>query len=322
MINSVRQTVMSVLNKNNYGYISPSDFNLYAKQAQLDLFENYFYQYNYQLQKENARQSGTGYADITKGLEEVINTFSETKFLSHQYSNRFFTPSLTTTGDSYYLLNKVLIYSKLLASSTNTALQIQSLIDNTATFIASGVQVNDIVVNLSSNPPEIGYVSVVVSETELTLVDYNGNPFDSFVNPQMQYLIYSTKPVKEAEKVTNSKITMLNNSILTAPNLMFPAYSHQEPNLVLYPDTIDKYGSVQCQYIRFPKPPKWTYVDLPGGEPSFDQSAADYQDFELPLDDEVNLVNKILQYAGMSIREVSSVQFGQAQETANTTTER
>ena len=84
MINSVRQTVMSVLNKNNYGYISPSDFNLYAKQAQLDLFENYFYQYNYQLQKENARQSGTGYADITKGLEEVINTFSETKFLSHQ----------------------------------------------------------------------------------------------------------------------------------------------------------------------------------------------------------------------------------------------
>ena len=55
MINSVRQTVMSTLNKNNYGYISPSDFNLFAKQAQLDIFENYFYQYNYQLNKENAR---------------------------------------------------------------------------------------------------------------------------------------------------------------------------------------------------------------------------------------------------------------------------
>ena len=53
-------------------------------------------------------------------------------------------------------------------------------------------------VNLSANPPEVGYVSVVVSETELTLVDYNGNPFDSFINPQMQYLIYSTKPIKEA----------------------------------------------------------------------------------------------------------------------------
>ena len=61
MINSVRNTVLAILNKNNYGYISPQDFNLYAKQAQLDLFEDYFYQYNYQVNKENARQSGTGY---------------------------------------------------------------------------------------------------------------------------------------------------------------------------------------------------------------------------------------------------------------------
>ena len=69
MINSVRQTVLSILNKNNYGYVSPSDFNLFAKQAQLDIFEDYFYQYNYQINKEkNARQSGTGYADIKKRL--------------------------------------------------------------------------------------------------------------------------------------------------------------------------------------------------------------------------------------------------------------
>ena len=67
MINSVRETVLSLLNKNNYGYITPNDFNLYAKQAQLDIFEDYFYQYNYQINKENVRQSGTGLADITKG---------------------------------------------------------------------------------------------------------------------------------------------------------------------------------------------------------------------------------------------------------------
>ena len=47
MINSVRNTVLAILNKNNYGYISPNDFNLYAKQAQLDLFEDLFYEYNY-----------------------------------------------------------------------------------------------------------------------------------------------------------------------------------------------------------------------------------------------------------------------------------
>ena len=42
MINPVRKTVLSILNKNNYGYITPDDFNLYAKQAQLDIFDDYF----------------------------------------------------------------------------------------------------------------------------------------------------------------------------------------------------------------------------------------------------------------------------------------
>ena len=46
LINTVRATVLSIANKNNFGYITPNDFNLYAKQAQLDLFEDYFYQYN------------------------------------------------------------------------------------------------------------------------------------------------------------------------------------------------------------------------------------------------------------------------------------
>jgi hypothetical protein len=53
---------------------------------------------------------------------------------------------------------------------------------------------------------------------------------------------------------------------------------------------------------------------LIGGEPSFDQSQPDFQDFELPISDEPTLVLKILQYAGMSIRELQAVQFGQGLE--------
>ena len=94
MINEVRQTVLAILNKNNYGYISPGDFNLYAEQAQLDLFEDYFYAYNYQNNKENQRTSGTGYADIKKGYEEVIDFFSVTLPLTQNAANVFFMPSL------------------------------------------------------------------------------------------------------------------------------------------------------------------------------------------------------------------------------------
>ena len=92
---------------------------------------------------------------------------------------------------------------------------------------------------------------------------------------------------------------------------MFPAYTTEGNNITVYPLLT---GDVNCQYIRYPKDPKWTYTTLPQGEPLFNQSPADYQDFELPLSDQVNLINKILQYAGVSIREIPLVQFGQALE--------
>ena len=239
MINSVRNTVLSVLNKNNYGYLSPSDFNLFAKQAQLDLFDNYFYQYNYQIMKENARQSGTGYADIRKGYEEVIDLFSVTNDLTHISDNEFSAPSILTTGDDYYLVVKVLCYD-------------------------------------ASVPPRV----------------FKG----------------------EAEKVHNSKISMLLNSMLTTPTETFPAYVLNGGTITVYPDTFDAATEVSCNYIRYPKDPKWTYVTLTNGEPAFDQTAADYQDFELTIDDEVGLAMKILQYAGVSIRESDVYSFANTED--------
>jgi len=112
MINSVRNTVLSVLNKNNYGYISPSDFNLYAKQAQMELFEEYFSQFNKVVNMENARQSGVDYADIKRPIAETIEYFSETKTLTQVGANlnEYYLPSLITTGDTYFMVNKVLCY--------------------------------------------------------------------------------------------------------------------------------------------------------------------------------------------------------------------
>jgi hypothetical protein len=46
----------------------------------------------------------------------------------------------------------------------------------------------------------------------------------------------------------------------------------------------------------------------------FDQTQLDYQDFELPLEDEYKVAVKILQYCGMSIREQELTQFGMIQE--------
>jgi hypothetical protein len=246
MINSVRNTVLSVLNKNNYGYISPSDFNLYAKQAQMELFEDYFSSYNNTVNMENVRRSGTDYADIKKTIEEAVEVFYKSATLTQvsPNTNRYYVPSLATTGDDYFMIDKVLCYQ--------------------------------------------------ISGSERI---FKG----------------------QAEKVTNSRITMLTTSLLTTPSEMFPAFVQEGNIITIYPDTIQNANQVDAHYFRYPKAPKWTYISLTSGEPVFDQSQPDYQDFELPLEDEFKLVMKILQYAGMSIREIQAVQFGVAQEQQPTT---
>jgi hypothetical protein len=315
MINAVRNTVLAILNKNNYGYISPSDFNLFAKQAQLDIFDEYFIGYNSQVNKENGRVSGTGYADILKGYEEVIDTFSITGSLSKISNNTYSVPTTATTGSEYYLLNKVLIYSAVTSSGVTTGINGGNfLVDATATFQTDGVAIGDVVSVVIANSV-VTNLSVVAVTNETSL-EVN---IASLTVDNLSYSIYKPVNLKnEAELVHNSKITMLNKSMLTAPTITYPAYNQEGSSLTLHPSTITSIGRVVSQYIRYPQDPKWTYVSITGGAPIFDQSQSDYQDFELPIDDGNNLVARILQYAGVSIREGDVYQFGRALEQQET----
>ena len=45
-IDTVYQTVLALANKEQRGYITPQEFNLFAHQAQMDIYENYFYDLN------------------------------------------------------------------------------------------------------------------------------------------------------------------------------------------------------------------------------------------------------------------------------------
>lgn len=315
MINTVRNTVLSVLNKNNYGYLSPSDFNLFAKQAQMEVFDSYFYEYNNQVNKQNSRLlqpnrgAGTGIADILKGIEEAIDLFSVTKGLNNSFRNKYFLPSPTTTGSDYYLINKVLIYQDLLLEGETTAFDagLNLIIDITQDFFVSGVSIGDLVAVENGG---VQYVEVV-SVDSATQITVTGAFFDV---AGLSYSIFNTESLKESERVSNSKITMLVNSNLTAPVMSYPAYTEEELLLTAYPLDINSIGRVLAQYYRYPKDPKWTFVSLTNGEPMFDQSQSDYQDFELPLDDEVSLIIKICGYAGVMIREADVYQFSSTEE--------
>lgn len=315
MINSVRNTVLSVLNKNNYGYISPSDFNLYCTQAQMEIFEEYFSSYNKAVNMENQRLSGTDYANVAQPLAETLELFTVEDFLFPVFNgigdsvNQFFAPSLSTTGNEAYMINKVISYTNLLNSGTSdigVVIPFQLVAPPPGTFLSDGMAVGDIVLNETTH--QFAYVNSVIANNQLGLTE------DIFTVTAQDYRVYSAKDYSEVEKVSNGKISALNASLLTAPSLMFPAYTLTDGRLNTYPVSINGYGAIKATYFRYPKPPKWTYVSLFNGEPSFDQSQPDYQDFELPQEDEYKLVMKILQYCGMSIREVQVTQFALAQE--------
>jgi hypothetical protein len=312
MINSVRNTVLSVLNKNNYGYISPSDFNLFAKQAQMEIFEEYFSTYNKTINMENARMSGTDYADIKKAVAELLELFISVDFLvpnpaaSGYINNNYFAPSVTTVGNDYYMINRVNCYPTNLDRGNNTATIPFRLVDSGANFITAGVSVGDIVVNTTN------FTSAFITNVSTIMLQITNNLFTTIGN---SYAIYKASNASEAEAVSMGKIMLLNNSLLTAPSNIYPAYTMSNNGiLTVYPSTISGYGAVQTVYFRYPKDPKWTFITLTNGEPVFDQSQPDYQDFELPLEDEYKLVVKILQYCGMSIREGEVVQFSLGQE--------
>ena len=71
-IDTVYQTVLSVLNKEQRGYVTPQEFNLFAEQAQLDIFEQYFYDIN---QFSRMPGNNTEYSDMLNLLEEKISIF-------------------------------------------------------------------------------------------------------------------------------------------------------------------------------------------------------------------------------------------------------
>jgi hypothetical protein len=74
-VNTVYQRVLAITNKEQRGYITPQEFNYLANQAQLDIFEQYFYDQNQFLRIPG---NDTEYSDMLSIIEEKISIFEKT----------------------------------------------------------------------------------------------------------------------------------------------------------------------------------------------------------------------------------------------------
>ena len=90
-VNTVYQTVLMILNKEQRGYMTPTEFNKVATQVQLEIFEKYFDDLNQQLR---IPQADTDYADRQENIDEkiaIFKTFGDTVYNSSLPNNPYFT---------------------------------------------------------------------------------------------------------------------------------------------------------------------------------------------------------------------------------------
>ena len=73
-VDTVYQKVLALANKEQRGYITPQEFNLFADQAQKEILEQYFYDIN---QFSRAPGNDTEYSDMLNLLEEKISIFED-----------------------------------------------------------------------------------------------------------------------------------------------------------------------------------------------------------------------------------------------------
>jgi len=73
-IDTVYQRVLALANKEQRGYITPQEFNLIAQQAQMELFEQYFYDAK---SEDRNLKSSTEFSNIDELLDEKISIFKK-----------------------------------------------------------------------------------------------------------------------------------------------------------------------------------------------------------------------------------------------------
>lgn len=210
MIDLIYSTLLTILNKENRGYITPTEFNILANNTQLEIFRSYFEDENLDKNKSNRGISNKGYSNLDFNERQRINQFAEIQDISISV-DRFILPT-----DLYFIED-------------------------------DGVSTNN----------------KVVEEVERGLQTYLGNS-------------------------------------LGQANTLYPVYERYSSYIIVKPSTITE---INLRYLRLPKMPNWTYIPLPNSFPAFDPSNLSFQDFELHDSEFTNIVNRMLLYFGVNLRE-------------------
>ena len=231
-VNTVYQTVLLILNKEQRGYMTPTEFNSVATQVQLEIFEKYFDDLNQQLR---VPQAHTDYADRQENIDEKLAIFK-------------------TFGDATYTTVGGLSY-----------------------FVLPGL-----------------------------------DAYGSFVDfYRLGNVLYNDEKV--VQRLDRHEFYYANQSKLTKPSTINPAYLYENQKLFVKPTSI--IDRIKVDYIRKPNNVVWAF-DV-GGLGQYQNVAANSVDFELHESEQSEVILKVLLYAGIVIKDPQIVQAAAAQVQAD-----
>lgn len=201
-VDRVYQTVQKILNKEQRGYLPPVEFNLFANQAQIEVFEEYFYDLDLYMRGGN----DSDFADIARNTEEKIAMFEVTSgIITEDAADTFNYPS------DFYRLGRVLV------SSANGA----------KTRIADEVSNKDITyINLSKlTSPTTKQPVYVRSEGGVVI-----HPIDGLLDTDEVRMVY----IKEPSDVEWAYITVSGTPNFNASSSTdFEVHQSDLPDLIL-----------------------------------------------------------------------------------------
>ena len=286
-VNTVYQTVLLILNKEQRGYMTPVEFNKIGTQVQLEIFERYFEDLNQQIR---IPQTNTDYADRVVNLDEKISIFKtigDTTYANGSFSLPAESGSSQATFTTVTILNQ--------QAYTITTITANQLAGGTTTVYLDGIastaySINGTIITLNVAPAagiDIFIVNVQDDFYRLGTVIYGAGAL----------------PTQELERVDRGELYHLLSSKLTAPTTTYPIYVYERQKLFVYPQTIQT--GVQATYIRKPVDPIWNFT-LSGNAYVYNPDTS--LNFELHDAEQTEIVLKVLLYAGVVVKDPTIIQ--------------
>ena len=166
----------------------------------------------------------------------------------------------------------------------------------------------------------------------------NGSINHGFVIPEDTHqidTIYLHDTISEretpVERVDPREINNIRSGSLLNNLSMIPVYYVYNNTIYFHPKTASSNSlpsspngslSYKLLLIRKPKKPNWTYLLANNQNALYNPNATDHQDFELHPSEESKLVVKILQFAGVSMKDYNLVQIAGQKEASTTQQEK